>query len=508
MIPGRWGLLVAAVAGVIMSLAFPPVAFGPYAAAAVALLAAVQFRRTIRWGLLTGFIAGLAFLLPLLHWLTVVGTDAWIALSAFCALWFALLGGATALVTRLPLWPVWVAALWVLQEALRGSIPYGGFPWGRLAFGQPDAPFGRVASLGGQPAVSFVVALAGCAIVAAVWQWRGGRRPAAWGWVGVCAVLTVGSALLPLPSPGDGRTMRVAIVQGGTPQTGMGAMDVRREVLDNHVQQTLDLAARVAQGEEPQPAFVLWPESSSDIDPFTDPQAAASITDAARAIGAPILIGTVVDVPGNPNGRWNMGVLWDPVSGPGARYVKTRLVPFGEFIPLRSQIAPLVGRLDRIPRDFIPGTAPGLFTIDGVTFANVICFEVAYDDVFGPLLERPVPFITVQTNNATYSGTSQPEQQLQIERMRAIEGGRMVLVSATTGVTAVITADGAVTQQIGEDAVGTLGVDVPLEPQRTLASTGARAIGAVLAAVGAIALAWAAVQALVDRRRRRLKVEA
>jgi hypothetical protein len=65
-----------------------------------------------------------------------------------------------------------------------------------------------------------------------------------------------------------------------------------------------------------------------------------------------------------------------------------------------------------------------------------------------------------------------------------------------------------VAQAIGENAVGTLGVDVPLEPQRTLASTGARAIGAVLAAMGAIALAWAAVQAVVERRRRRPKVEA
>ena len=508
MIPGRWGLLVAAIAGLLMSLAFPPVGFGPYAAAAVGLIAAVQFRRTMRWGLLTGLIAGLAFLLPLLHWLTVVGTDAWIALSAFCALWFALLGAGTALVSRLPLWPMWVAALWVLQETLRGSVPYGGFPWGRLAFAQPDAAFGRVAAFGGQPAVTFVVALAGCAIVAAVWQWRSGRPRLGWAWVTVCAAVTLGSALLPVPSPDDGRTMPVAIIQGGTPQTGMGAMDVRREVLDNHVRQTVALADRVARGEEPRPALVLWPESSSDIDPFLDAEAAQAISDAAEAIGAPILIGTVIDVPDNPNGRWNVSVLWDPLTGPGPRYVKTRLVPFGEFIPLRTQVAPLIGRLDRIPRDFIPGTKPGIFTVAGVTFANVICFEVAYDDVFGPLLERPVPFITVQTNNATYSGTSQPEQQLQIERMRAIEGGRMVLVAATTGVSAVITADGAVAQRIGEDAVGSLTVDVPLEPERTLASTGARAIGSVLSVVGLAALAWAGIDAFAARRRRRPKVEA
>ena len=508
MIPGRWGLLVAALAGLILSLAFPPIGFGPYAAVAVGLMAAVQFRRSIRWGLLTGFIAGLAFLLPLLQWLTVVGTDAWIALSAFCALWFALLGAGTAIVTRLPMWPLWVASLWVLQEALRGAIPYGGFPWGRLAFAQPDSPFGHLAAFGGQPAVTFAVALAGCAIVAAAAQWRSGRPRQGWAWVAACAVITLGSALLPLPSADDGRTMRVALIQGGTPQTGMGAMDVRREVLDNHVRQTLRLADRVKRGEEPAPALVVWPESSSDIDPFADREAASAITTAAQAVGAPILVGTVVDVPDNPNGRWNMGVLWDPQTGAGARYVKTRLVPFGEFIPLREQIAPLIGRLDRIPRDFVPGARPGLFTVDGTEFANVICFEVAYDDVFGPLLERPVPFITVQTNNATYSGSAQPEQQLQIERMRAIEGGRMVLVAATTGVTAVIDADGTVAQEIGEEMVGSLAVDVPLDPQRTLASTGARAVGAALSMVGVLALAWAAVRVIMRRWRRRPKVGA
>lgn len=486
-----------------MSLAFPPVGFGPYAAAAVALIAAVQVGRSIRWGLLTGLIAGLAFFLPLLHWLTIVGVDAWIALAAFCALWFALLGAGTALVGRLPLWPVWVASLWVLQEALRGALPYGGFPWGRLAFAQPDSPFGHVAAFGGQPAVSFVVALAGCAIVAGVQRYRSGQARAGMAWIALCAILTIASALLPLPSPAGGPTMRVAIVQGGTPQTGMGALDVRREVLDNHVRQTLDLAERVSAGLEPQPALVLWPESSSDLDPFLDAQAAQRIDEAARAIGAPILIGTVIDVPDNPNGRWNTGVLWDPQSGPGARYVKTRLVPFGEFIPLREQIAPLIGRLDRIPRDFIPGTRPGLFTVDGVTFANVICFEVAYDDVFGPLLERPVPFLTVQTNNATYAGTAQPEQQLQIERMRAIEGGRMVLVAATTGVSAIISADGTVAQEIAEGEVGSLSVDVPREPRLTPASGGARVVGTVIALLAIGSLGWAIVRSALSRSRQR-----
>ena len=97
----------------------------------------------------------------------VVGSDAWIALSALEASFYALLFGAVALVRRLPGWPVWTACLWVLTELAREYVPFGGFPWGRLAFAQADSPYRALASLGGFALLTFAVALTGSLLAAA-----------------------------------------------------------------------------------------------------------------------------------------------------------------------------------------------------------------------------------------------------------------------------------------------------------------------------------------------------
>ena len=141
-------------------------------------------------------------------------------------------------------------------------------------------------------------------------------------------------AWLPLPGPSlteGGPTSTVAVIQGDVPRAGLDFNAQRRAVLDNHVQQTLELAQDVAAGEEPQPDVVIWPENSSDIDPYTNADAAREIDRAAAAIDAPILVGAVVEGPGENVS--NTAIVWDPDDGPGDTYVKRHPVPFGEYIP-------------------------------------------------------------------------------------------------------------------------------------------------------------------------------
>jgi apolipoprotein N-acyltransferase len=101
-----------------------------------------------------------------------------------------------------------------------------------------------------------------------------------------------------------------------------------------------------------------------------------------------------------------------------------------------------VSRLDRIPRDFAAGDTPGLLQLGPVRVGDVICFEVAYDQVVQDVAAGQPGLLVVQTNNATYGRTGQPDQQLEISRMRAVQTGRTVLVAATSGLSAVIAADG------------------------------------------------------------------
>src|SRR6202035_2683000 len=107
-----------------------------------------------------------------------------------------------------------------------------------------------------------------------------------------------------------------------------------RQVLDNHISQTLLLAAQIKAGTVARPRLILGPENASDVDPFTDAGAYRDIDAMVKAIGIPILIGAILQGPGNK--RRNAGILWSPTTGPGSQYIKRHPVPFGEYIPLRS----------------------------------------------------------------------------------------------------------------------------------------------------------------------------
>lgn len=495
-------LAIGALAGLVLWVAFPPIGLAVAAPLSVGLLVAALWGASVRRGLAVGLVSGLTCYLPLLHWMSVVGADAWLLLAAYCAAWVALAGGGIALVSRLPGAPLWIAAVWVLQESLRGRIPFGGFPWGELAFTQADSPMAALAWLGGVPFVSFVVALVGASLVRAVVALRAGARPTAAGWTAAAVVCVVAGIVVPTTTSGDDvggpASTTLAIVQGGTPQFGMGALDVRRAVLDNHVRQTLDLAAAVDAGTTQQPDLVLWPENSSDLDPFADPSVAAEISAAARAIGVPIVVGAVVAAD-DPRGVWNMSIVWDPVEGPTQTYIKRHPVPFGEYIPFRSVLEQYTDRFDRIPRDFLPGDRPGVLVIGDVDMGIVICFEIAYQDVVADVVRGGGRLIAVQTNNATYGETGQPEQQLAITRMRAIEFGRTTAVAATSGISAVVDASGTVVQRMDVGEEGWFVREVPLRGTMTPAGIVGGWVELLigLAALGGIG--WA----LASRRRAR-----
>lgn len=496
-----WRLLLAVVSGVLLALAFPPTGASLLVLPAVALLVIATFRTTWMRGALLGFIQGAVSFGILLRWLSVVGGDAWILLVGLCAFWIGVVGAGQALVTRLRWWPLWVACVWVLQEALRDRIPLGGFPWGRLAFAQTATTLTPWASVGGAPAVTFAAALGG-SLVAFVVLVLVARRTGwqQWTWAGVGGLIVLALAGLLVPRPVDGQqdggspSTVAAVIQGGVVSTGISVNDERREVLDRHLAQTLRLAEDVDAGLVPQPDIVVWPENAVDIDPYANEEVATALTAAARAVDAPLLIGAIIEAPGDPRMIANVGIVWTAQDGPGESYIKRHPVPFGEYIPFRSLIAPLVGRLDRLARDMMAGTEAGVLQAGDVRLGDVICFEVAYDSIVRESVTEGGRVIVVQTNNATFAGLGQPEQQVAMSRLRAVEHGRAVLVAATSGISAVIAPDGSVVSEIPEGDVGYLLETVPLRDALTLADR----LGAfpewVLAVLGLAAMVFTAVR--------------
>ena len=205
---------------------------------------------------------------------------------------------------------------------------------GVAAYGQTNGPFLVLAQWGGSPLVSLVVALLAtsvCALATETVTWvRHDDAPAPLGVVLPGALICVALLATALAVPGvrkaalpvqDEPTITVAAIQGNVPRLGLEFNAQRRAVLDNHVQQTLQLADSVKAGTAPQPKFVIWPENSADIDPLANADAAEQIDIAAKAIGAPILVGGVVSwpdaTPQNPSAS-NTIIVWDPKTGPGS----------------------------------------------------------------------------------------------------------------------------------------------------------------------------------------------
>jgi apolipoprotein N-acyltransferase len=491
--------LLAAAAGGLLVLAFPPYGIWPLAFVSVAVFAGLLPGRSARAGAGLGLAFGLAFFVPLLRWSGIyVGPVPWLMLAGAQAAFLAVLGAAATALSRLPGWPVWFAALWVAQEAARARGPFDGFPWGRLAFSQGDSPVAWLAAYGGAPLVSFAVALAGGLVAVAAGGRRRPRRAAAAA-LGLVAVGTAAALArtAAIPDPGA-PTITVAIVQGNVPRLGLDFNAQRTAVLRNHVERTLELADAVRAGRQPRPQLVVWPENASDIDPLTDAEAAAEIDRAARAVGVPILVGAILDGPG-PDHVTNAGIVWDPVTGPGERYVKRHPVPFGEYIPLR-RIARLVSKdVDRVGRDMVAGSSPGLLRVGPTTVGDVICFEVAYDGLVRDVARAGL--LVVQTNNATFGRSGETWQQLAMGRLRAIEHNRTVLVAATSGVSAIIEPDGHVAARSDVFTADLLVRAVPVERQATLATrVGARPEW-FLVAVAAAALGYALALRAAPRRR-------
>lgn len=500
-------LSVLIVAGIALCLSFPPFGWWYMAFIAFALLSWALTRETttVAGGFGYGFIFGLAFYLPLLPWISgFVGPIPWIALCVLQALFPAVFGAMAVAVRRLPGWPLWFAGLWAVQEWLKSTVPFGGFPWGVVAYSQTDGPMLSIVQVGGAPLLSFAVVLIGFSLAAITLEivkwWRTGATrtagPPAVVVPGACITVVLLLTALTWPQvrhsgvgADDEQPITVAAVQGNVPRLGLEFNAQRRAVLDNHVRETMRLAEDVRAGRAPQPMFVVWPENSSDIDPLANPDANAEISSAAEAINAPILVGSVVAAPGhsrdNPVSN-NSVIVWNPETGPADRHNKQIVQPFGEYLPWRSFFRLLSPYADRAGY-FIPGSGNGMVHAAGVPVGVATCWEVIFDRATRESVRNGAQILAVPTNNATFD-EAMSAQQLAFARLRAVEHDRYVVVAGTTGISAVIAPDGRELARTEFFEPAYLDTQVRLKSQLTAATRWAPLVEGVLVAIGIGAL--------------------
>ncbi len=343
------------------------------------------------------------------------------------ALYLAALGGLMARWGPPPgparwllVFPVW----WTLLDWVRSWL-FTGFPWLAIGYSQTDAPLGQLApyvgvfGVGG--AVVFSAGLLWTSLHSARWRGR-------LGWLGLLAALWLGAwglGRLTWVEPA-GSPLRVSIVQGNITQDRKWNPDALDETLAHYV--------RLSLPEQTQSDVIIWPETAipallDEVRPFV-----AALAGAAQQAG-------VDYVTGIPTGSWETNIFHNSIIGLGRSpglYHKRRLLPFGEYLPLRGLFLFFRDWVDIPMADFTPGTLEQpLFRAGGQPVGLSICFEA----VFGSEIRRALPeatWLINLSNDAWFKDSTAPHQHLQIARMRALEVGRYLARATNTGISAIV----------------------------------------------------------------------
>ena len=427
-----------------MSLSLPPANVG-----VLALVGLVPFLWALRdagpkRGLALGSVFGLVYFGAVLYWILLFGEMGFTALVAASAA-FAGLFGFLAPAVRLPGRPVLsafgLAALWtVVMEWFRSAWPLGGFTWGGAGYTQAgDRLLLPLATVTGVWGVAFVVVAVNGLLVVALERGRG-RAAGALGAACVAGALIVGPALIPFASA-DGRRLDVAAIQVDV----RGARGLPGAQEDRAVTQ-MNVALDQRLATDP-PDLAVWGEGAIDPGSWTDPGAIAQVRSAIAAVDVPTLAGAVTV--GRGGNERTEAVLFDRSGRLTDRYAKVHLVPFGEYVPWRSELS-WIKALEQIPVDRIPGGRIHTLSAEGVpAFGTPICYENSFPGVDRTMVREGAKFIVVITNNASYGFTAASRQHLLMSRLRAVEDGRWVVHAAVSGISAFIDPSGRVIAERG-----------------------------------------------------------
>jgi apolipoprotein N-acyltransferase len=341
-----------------------------------------------------------------------------------------------------------IPAGWVLIEAARSWSALGG-PWGLLGASQWRAPpLLASAALGGVWLVSFLIVAANVGVTGLVEapEWRTKVTAA----VVVAAVVAVGPIWFALePPPRGAATLSVAVVQAG--------------VVPNSAQRLNDEVAATDRLPPGRFGLVVWGESSVGFDLFTRPDLQRELEAVAGRVGANLLVN--VDAASPSGAIRKTAALLDAHAILGT-YQKMRLVPFGEYIPMR----PLLGWLDSFTKAAAVNRDRGKQIVvmrDGnLSFAPLICFESAFPDMSRTAANRGAQLLVFQSATTTFQGSWAQDQHASLAAVRAAETGRPALQATLSGTTAAFDAQGR-RLLWHPGATGTAIVDLPIAAANT-----------------------------------------
>jgi apolipoprotein N-acyltransferase len=453
--PARYAVLVA---GAVPVLAFPAPNLEFLAwAGLVPGLALMRSAPTRHEGWIRGWWFGAGYLLAAMYWLApnigpalllVAGVFGFLWSAVGLAVWSLLRPPVTVLRTLAAL--VVVPSCWLVTEWIRSWRAIGG-PWAVLGASQWQHPaMLALAAVGGVWLVTFAMVAAGTGLTVALVSAEVPARLI--GVAGALVALAAGPVAFALtaPAPTAG-TLTIALVQPGPTSNPAARLHASEQ-----------LTARAAG----RPDLFVWGESSVGYDLASHAGYRAAIERVARQAGAEILVDQDAR---DPAGATSKQATLVSATGMRGSYVKTRLVPFGEYIPFRSALGWLTKISRAAPSNVHPGTGAHVLRAtlpDGrsLTFGALICFESAFPDMSRVDTDHGARVIIYQTSDSTFQASWAPEQHAALSAVRAAETGRPVVQAALTGDSAAFDARGRTLAWAGSRFRGVVVVRLALPP--------------------------------------------
>jgi apolipoprotein N-acyltransferase len=318
-----------------------------------------------------------------------------------------------------------------------------------------NVPLSRIATVTGTYGLSFEIMLVNAVFAVAFLGPRRRRTLILAASIAFCAVLETGRLFEPPSPPMDGTArlvqQNIALNQTWNPQNFQATL-ASLETLS--VPQPGELMTG-----EPLPDLVVWPESPA---PFfeNDPRVRHTLSSIAQQTHAFVLAGTLGVVRGDASELYNSAQLVAPDGAWIARYDKIHLVPFGEYVPLKSFFALLhMRKLVQEVGNFVPGTERVVLPVHSYKLGTFICYESTYPDEVREFVANGAQLLVNISNDGWFGDSPAPFQHLRMARMRAIENQRWLLRSTNTGITASIDPFGRIVQQARRNV--RVAVDVP-----------------------------------------------
>jgi len=456
----------------------PLVCLAPFLALAVPARSA----RQAAW---RGWIAGTAGNVPLYYWIAytiavqgklgwALGALAAFLVSAYVGAYFSVAAAAAhRLEARFGERGLWLfPAVWTGVEMARAHL-FSGFPWMLLGYSLAgSATMRQAADLAGDHGLSFLLALTGVSVFLAGERLSGGFSARA-----AIPLIPGGAALLFLVLYGRAGTavpaapaapdpeVKVAIAQGGIDQSVKWEPGNQAATLEVYGELTRKAGEAGAQ-------VVVWPETAAPFFYGWEGELSRRLDAIVAKEGVPVIFGAPWYDPAGGGKFYNSVFHMDARGVVLERYDKRHLVPFGEYVPLRSVLFFLT-KLTQGEEDFSSGTGPALFRVGGRLVAASVCYEALFPSLVREGVRGGAAWLVNVTNDAWFGDTVAPHQHLAMARMRCVEFRRPMVRAANSGISAVIGRDGGIDASLGLFRRGVLIAGVrPATGETVYAKTG------------------------------------